>query len=136
VDIAKLIEQRDKFIADVAATLERRGIDPAAIKHPVDVQAEQVARVQGRIDGLEMRKAEVLASVDTELAELKRDLKAREKRIEADRKNAGLAPGVLSAGTASDATRTRPASSPAAKKARAVRRPTAKKTQAASSKKK
>ena len=80
MDFAKLIEQRDQFVADAATTLERRGIDPSAIKNPVDVQAEQAKRVRERIDSLEARKADLVASIDTELAELKRDFKGRDQK--------------------------------------------------------
>ena len=93
MDFAKLIEQRDKFVADVATTLERRGIDASAIKNPVDVQAEQARRVRERIDSLEARKADLIADIDTELAELKRDLKDRDQKV-ADGKATPAATGT------------------------------------------
>jgi hypothetical protein len=134
VDFAKLIEQRDKFVADVATTLERRGIDASAIKNPVDVQAEQARRVRERIDSLEARKADVIAVIDTELAELKRDLKGREQQI-ATAGKAPDAPSVtgapvikksgLAAGPARAARKVSMAASPVAKKAGATARPAA-----------
>lgn len=116
MDFAKLIEQRDKFIADATAALERRCIDPAAIKDPVDVQQEQASRVRQRIESLESRKAEIIASADTEIAALKGDLQAREQKIEADRKQQNIAAAAPSVDKASDAKATDCAPSPPAKK--------------------
>jgi hypothetical protein len=134
VDFAKLIEQRDKFMAEAAATLKRGGTGSAAISPAADLQAEQAGRVRLRIESLETRRKEFLAGIDAELAGLKRDLKAREQKIAGERENYGLAAGAPAAGGASDAKKERPAASAAAKKKKAPARPASKKKSAAAKK--
>lgn len=86
MDLAKLIEQRDKLMADVTARLEAGGAGAGAAPPSVDVQQVQADRVEERIKGLEQRKADLVASIDAELKELKGELAMRTRKLAADRK--------------------------------------------------
>ena len=125
MDLAKITQFRNQLVADATAALERRGIELDKLKQPVDLQAEQAARVRQRIEGLERRKAEVVASLDSELDSLRRDLKAREQRIKAE-------PGGPA--RPAEAGKKAGAAGPAARKAGLVARTPAKKPRAPSGK--
>ncbi len=133
MDLAKLIAQRDKFVADAAAALDRRGLPADATNQPRDLQSEQAERIRQRIEGLERRKRELVASIDTELAELKRDLKAREQKTKAERSGEGKPPAP-STGGAPEAKKTKIAVEPAAKKASLTARAGSKKKRPAARK--
>jgi outer membrane biosynthesis protein TonB len=81
VDLAKLIERRDQLIADATAMLEGSGAGATLL--PVELQQAQVERVEQRIGSLELRRAELVRSIDAELEELNSELAARRDRIEA-----------------------------------------------------
>ena len=134
MDLAKITQFRNQLVADATAALERRGIEPDKLKQPVDLQAEQAARVRQRIEGLERRKAEVVASLDAELDSLRRDLKAREQRIKAGQSGQDKPPEAPAAGGASDTGKKAVAAAPAAREEGVVGRTPAKKPRAPSGK--
>lgn len=87
MDLQKLVEQRDKLIADVTARLEARPAAGGPALPSVDVERAQAHRVEERIRSLEQRKAELVESIDAELQDLKVELDARTLKIAADSKN-------------------------------------------------
>ena len=85
MDLQKLIEQRDKMVADVTARLEGRGADAGAASASVEI--EQARRVEERIASLERSKEEFVARIDAELETLGGELAARRGRIDAENRS-------------------------------------------------
>lgn len=86
---------------------------------------EQAVRIRERIESLENRKAQIIAGVDRELAELNSDLSARERAIEEHRRKPDTIASALSTGNASVAAKPRDAD-PASGKERKATPPSAK----------
>ncbi len=86
MDLEKLIQQRDRIVAEADKLLKARGADSSALLRPIELQEAQAARVEERIAGLETRRSELAAAIDAELKELRKDLDARRRKIERDSK--------------------------------------------------
>jgi hypothetical protein len=124
VDFAKLIEQRDKLMADVTARLQARDAPAGTALPSADVQQAQAARVAERIRSLEQRKAEMVARIDAELKELKAEHAVRTRKPDADPKTLAAVAGKAAARAAPKA---KAAPKAAAKKTAAAAPPKARK---------
>ncbi len=103
MDLEKLIQQRDRIVAEADKLLKARGADPSALLRPIELQEAQAARVEERIASLETRRSELAAAIDAEIKELRKDLDARRRKIERDGKElAAMAGRAHPRATASD----------------------------------
>jgi hypothetical protein len=102
MDIANLLKQEAQFSADVTAILKGRKPTPADLQRPLDLQQQQLTRVTDRIQALEEDKKAYAARVDAEIAELKGELDARQRAMDAQRE--GLKSAMNVAGGKSDPT--------------------------------
>ena len=94
MDIAKLLKQEAQFSADVAAILKGRKPTPADLQRPLDLQQQQLARVTDRIQALEEDKKAYATRIDAEIAELRGELDARQRAMDAQREGLKSAMGA------------------------------------------
>jgi chromosome segregation ATPase len=113
MDIAKLLKQEAQFSAEVAAILKGRKPTPADLQRPLELQQQQLTRVTDRIQALEEDKKAYATRIDAEIAELKGELDARQRAMDAQREGLKSAMGAAAAAGKAGSTGTVTPTSPA-----------------------
>jgi CHASE3 domain sensor protein len=126
VDLQKLIESQGRPAERRAAPDEASG---DSLVRPAEIQQAQADRLRERIESLEKSKAVLLESIDSELTELKEELEARTRGIDAERKRvegAAKAVGEAAGGKGRKAVEAAEVAAAELKEKRAVRKSGAK----------
>lgn len=84
--IEELLKEQDRLAGEFAETMKSGAADAAMLARPVALQQARAATLKSRMEGLDARRATMLAQFDAEMEELTLELRTVETRMEADGK--------------------------------------------------
>lgn len=85
MDIEKLLDRKDKLLAEATALIAKGNVSQGMLKWPLASQEARMDRIRQRIETLTELKAEHARQIDSEIEMLSTELSQLGGKIEADR---------------------------------------------------
>ncbi|MDP9422452.1 MAG: hypothetical protein M3Q19_06400 [Pseudomonadota bacterium] len=118
MDLEELAKGQEELLGGVEEALKLRGLDKLVMSEPVELLKARATRIAERIDGLERSKQNYVASIESQIEQLKSEAREIESRIKQESASLKAAANASKATAAARSKAVTPANSKRAATAR------------------